>query len=144
MPLYQTSKDRGNETSALDKLIANMGIGSYEQVEDITAPVDAYLISEPGDRVALVEIKTRTNHMRDYGTLIIDKSKVDSLIAEAQSQAMVPVLLVQWADKTAMLDVAAYAPEAEVAKGGRYDRNDPNDIDDVYHFDIDLFEVIDG
>jgi hypothetical protein len=69
---------------------------------------------------------------------MISKHKIDTLIATAESLKIMPILAVKWTDAQGWIDLTKVAPiRTEV--GGRIDRNDPKDQEQVYHYPISRF-----
>ena len=79
------------------------------------------------DRKCVVEVKTRKNERNRYPTYMLSKNKYDTLCG-ATSHNMDALLAVQWTDQ---LGVIQLPTEHIVSTGGRYDRNDPMDVEQV-------------
>jgi Holliday junction resolvase len=91
MPRYQREKDREVEEQFID--MASIEGFRGELTPDVY-PWDVNLYE--GERLAwIVEVKRRAKR---YGTLNIDKSKIDRLEAHAALLGAAPMLVIKWGD----------------------------------------------
>lgn len=96
------------------------------------SPMDA-LFQQNGVNV-YAEIKRRRNASTRYTTLMIDKSKLDWCV-ENKCHG---IALIEWDDCIAWINLRE--PHT-VSKGGRYDRNDPYDIDTCCFYPVKNFTI---
>ena len=130
--LYVTERDTQNERSVIERLTTRLQCQfahfAYE------ASICDYIAIREGTAIALVEIKTRTTPHNNYPTYIIDQSKLDRLADTAQRLGLKPILVIWFTDDIYWIN--ATKRPWPVKPGGRNDRNDSNDIDQVYHIPV--------
>ena len=134
-PIYETKLNRSNEDNFRWEIATR-----WQCVISSLPPLSAAdsIAFNFGCATALLEIKCRTCQRNAYKTYIISKHKIDTLIATAESLKIMPILAVKWTDAQGWIDLTKVAPiRTEV--GGRIDRNDPKDQEQVYHYPISRF-----
>jgi hypothetical protein len=124
-PKYESEFDRGNQHYVLSKLEQAFGVPAERPIEEY-AGYDG-MFTFPDGRKCIVEVKVRRNERRRYPTYMLSKMKYDNLCAFAGSGGDA-LLAVQWTDELGVIQLPA---EHRVSTGGRYDRNDPMDIEQV-------------
>jgi hypothetical protein len=72
---------------------------------------------------------------------MISKKKIDSAKQLNRSTGLNTILVVKWTDELGYVSLNKDYPERQ---GGRYDRNDPADVETVVDIDILLFKNIGG
>ncbi len=104
-------------------------LGEFGQIDRVA--------SRNGDGVAFVEIKVSTYPAFEHPYFIsLKKTQAAKMINEITG---LPVFLaVCFTDEVRYLNL--HAAPYEVKPAGRYDRDDPNDIEDCAHFDMSLFK----
>lgn len=135
-PRYQRAHDIENERAALAKFCA------HAKCEAVKLPMEARadsMLVRNGKAKVIVEVKTRRNERLKYSTYMLSQDKYTAL-CEWESKGFLPVLLVQWTDALGCVRVPV---EHVVSIGGRYDRGDPKDVENVVLISTDKFEVID-
>lgn len=104
--------------------------------DDGSACADFYIIDEASNKVVgFLECKNRKysfDHMNKMGGLFLSKNKYDHLMRWVES-GYKAVLLVSFLDSMWFLPLSK-SHSTKHGKGGRKDRNDPNDFGDVVYF----------
>lgn len=124
-PKYESEADRGNQHYVLSKLERAFGIPAERPTEEF-ASYDGVFTFNKG-RKCVVEVKVRRNERRRYPTYMLSKMKYD-ILCEFAAQGADALLAVQWTDELGVIQIPA---EHSVSTGGRYDRNDPMDVEQV-------------
>jgi len=135
-PMYQQAHDLVNERSALAKFCARIGCEAVKL--PMEARADSMLVRNGAAKV-VVEVKTRRNERLKYPTYMVSQDKYVAL-CEWGTKGFMPILLVQWTDTLGYVHVPV---EHKVSVGGRYDRGDPKDIENVVLINIDAFNIVD-
>ena len=135
-PLYESRKDLFEESKVATKLSQLWNCNLFKMPK--TSSVDFVSIRE-GEAVGFVEIKNRTNKKNKYSTYMISKKKIDSAKQINKSTGLNTILVVKWADELGYVPLNKDYPERQ---GGRYDRNDPADVETVVDIDILLFRTL--
>lgn len=137
-PRYETQADRDNE-KAVEKQIETWASCTLKKTAS-----QHYLDWEAyrnGKLVALMEFKKRSNPRLQYPTYMVAKKKIDRGKIES-AKAQVPfIFLVQWTDGLHYLLIDDDTPMT-IGNGGRTDRNDRFDIEQMAYFDTTLFKLI--
>jgi len=132
MPRWETPEDLRREKIVACGIADQYGMKARKCPPN--APVDYAL--EGGGITSFIEIKVRKNASTLYPTLLVDLSKYNNLIElNLRYDKCEFYLVVCWTDRTGYFPIPC---EHTVKRGGRYDRNDPNDIEQVAHFDTSL------
>lgn len=139
-PQYETEADRVREAKAVKKFTDRYLDTTAEKLE-YGASADYRVINE-GRPVAYIEVKTRTCTSYQYKTYHISKAKLIALTRLGERDGLRPLLLVQWKDKTGVISVKKFLDNATYTRGGRYDRNDSFDIEEMAEVDISLFTIL--
>ena len=136
-PKYESEADRGNQHYVMSKLERAFGLSGYTPDEEYAFYDGVFTF---GDRKCVVEVKVRKNERSRYPTYMLSKAKYDSLCSMVE-QGADALLAVQWTDQ---LGVIQLPTEHRVSKGGRYDRNDPMDVEEVVLIPIRKFKRVPG
>ena len=135
-PRYESPEDVTNEFSAIGKFAALFPGATVTRLSDEGR---GFAMLYKGTEAKLVvDVKTRTNSVYKYPTFMISKSKYDALRAYA-ARGITAGLLVQWVD---MLGFALVPVEHTTSRGGRYDRGDIKDIEEVVLIPVSKFERV--
>ena len=137
-PLYETQKDLFEESKIATALSQLWNCNLFKMPKK--SSVDFVSIRK-GEAVGFVEIKKRTNKKNKYSTYMISKKKIDSAKQLNRSTGLNTILVVKWTDELGYVSLNKDYPERQ---GGRYDRNDPADVETVVDIDILLFKNIGG
>lgn len=150
-PRYESDQDLSNEERVIRE-ISEYAECDYEKggkwdhfdfrVRSIRNPLN----------VTLSEVKVRTNDRGAYPTYMISAQKIIGLVEQARREGAWAVLVVKWSD-TGPMGINLYDPgkgNTELLNsqfcglefGGRLDRNDPKDVELVFHFKVDRFRVL--
>jgi hypothetical protein len=135
-PLYESQKDLFEESKIATALSQLWNCNLFKMPK--TSSVDFVSIRK-GEAVGFVEIKNRTNKKNKYSTYMISKKKIDSAKQINKSTGLSTILVVKWADELGYVPLNKDYPERQ---GGRYDRNDPADVETVVDIDILLFRTL--
>lgn len=134
-PKYESEADRGNQHYVVSKLERAFGLDAELPTEEF-AHYDAMFPFS--DRPCVVEVKVRRNERNRYPTYMLSRTKYTSLCAMSE-QGVGALLAVQWTDQ---LGVIQLPTEHTVSTGGRYDRNDPMDIEQVVLIPVKKFKRV--
>lgn len=124
-PKYESEGDRYNQHHVLLKLERAFGLPVEHPSEEFASYDGVFTFG--GGRKCVVEVKVRRNERRRYPTYMLSKMKYDRL-CEFVEQGVDALLAVQWTDQLGVIQIPA---KHTVSTGGRYDRNDPMDIEQV-------------
>ena len=133
-PTYELGHDLNNERAALNKFCRELDCDFISLPK--AARADSILFRDGNARI-VVEVKVRKNERMKYTTSMISQHKYLALCDWA-NRGFISVLLVQWADDLGYVTIPV---EHTVSVGGRYDRGDPKDIENVVHIDIGKFST---
>ena len=113
-PTYQTQDDLNNETSVLSEfetfLLDDLYFGTEGPVKNdfwsIKSPDFScydYVLTcgdedEPGNPIALIEVKQRNYKSKSFPTYKISKKKIDNIIRESYKDSIMSMLIVKWTD----------------------------------------------
>lgn len=137
-PIYESQQDRDNE------LTVQKQIETWASCILKKLPYNRYIDWEAyrqGVMVALVEFKQRRNPRRQYPTYMVSLAKWNNGIRMSK-EADVPFLLcVKWTDGLHFILVNEHTP-ITTGTGGRYDRGDSADVEQMAYIDTSLFKPI--
>lgn len=134
-PRYETDADLAREKAAVAVLCDALGCGAVKL--PLASRADA-LLHHDGEAKTIVEFKYRRTRRGAYPTYMIGRGKYDALCAWT-SLGFKAALLVEWADQLAYVMVPI---EHDTGEGGRTDRGDEHDIEEVVFIDVDKFNTI--
>ena len=99
-----------------------------------------YLVERNGHSSAWVEVKVRTNPMKQYDTMMVSLHKLLAGKHLTDTTGLPCFLVVQWTDATGFVNINECASTLKM--GGRADRNDSQDRDPCLYIDIDQFQEL--
>lgn len=134
-PKYESAADRGNQYHVLSKLEHAFGVGAHLPTEEYAFYDGVFNL---GGTKCVVEVKVRKNERNRYPTYMLSKMKYDTL-CNVTEQGADALLAVQWTDQ---LGVIQLPTEHTVSTGGRYDRNDSRDIEQVVLIPVKKFKRV--
>lgn len=134
-PKYESAGDRSNQHYVVSKLERAFCMDAELPTEEF-AFYDA--VFPFASRKCVVEVKVRRNERNRYPTYMLSKMKYDALCG-AVEQGMGALLAVQWTDQLGVIEIPA---EHRVDTGGRYDRNDPMDVEQVVLIPVRKFKRV--
>ena len=137
-PIYESSTDISNEEMLAEHLVLRWKLDGWKR-NPTMYPIDISFIKD-GAITGFAEIKCRTVPKDRYETYMISASKVMSANSLSRVTRLSCLLVVKWADYLGWIDLIKVQPKF-VAWGGRSDRQDPQDMEPVIHFDIDDFRM---
>lgn len=134
-PMYETEEDLDREWMAVQEF------STHTSTFPVKLPIGAradYMLCRGRDGKAVVEVKCRKNPRSAYPTYMLSKAKYDALCDWA-AMGFYVALLVHWEDDIGYVSIPV---EHEISKGGRWDRNDPKDVEPVVMIDVGKFKLI--
>lgn len=139
-PTYETPQDRRNQgdvAASLERItgLRLIGLPQHSRVDYVGA-------DHEGQAKALFEIKRRGVSWKTYPTLMLSLNKAAAMIELERLTSLPANLVVQWDDALGIVRPAKVADQLSISKGGRWDRGDAQDVEDVVHFDIELFTML--
>ena len=99
------------------------------------------MLTPDGSVISWVEIKVRTNPIRQYPTYMISMKKLRTAMECYRETRKDVFLLVRWSCCTVGRISLLERPDS-VGQGGRVDRGDPQDVEIVAYYDINRFLVL--
>tara|TARA_R110000824_G_scaffold97051_5_gene231933 strand:+ start:6694 stop:7125 length:432 start_codon:yes stop_codon:yes gene_type:complete len=130
-PIYETDENKKEEKS-IGKIISRIWKSEVWKLPPLANCGDL-LLAKSNELVAIVEIKRRYNEMSRYDTYMISKGKLERIFEVAEKLEVVPLVVVQFSDFLAYFNAGHALEIGTVAVGGRYDRDDPQDTEEVVH-----------
>lgn len=137
-PIYENEANRQAEKVAAKKIEA------WANCELTKMPYKDHIdwkATRNGELVALIEFKQRTNKRQQYATYMVAHKKWLNGLAMASKYGVPFLLCIQWTDGLHYLVCKDDTPVI-VASGGRTDRNDKRDIEQMVYIDTSLFKMI--
>ena len=141
-PIYETDEHRLAERSTADIIAAMYKLNMIPMPSK--SQVDFMGWSEEKNRVrAFFEIKRRKVNRLRYNTLMLSLHKVVAMDELERTTGIPVILAVTWNDGTGLLRISKVERPLGIEIGGRWDRNDTQDVEPVVHFDVNKFNMID-
>ena len=137
MMIYETDDDRANESDIFGTVTKKYNC-KLEKCEQL-AYADGYLLYKDESRGAVVEVKKRNNTHNRYPTYMLSANKHRNLIDISTSQNIPALLFVGFTDGIYATKLKSEYP---TAKGGRYDRNNPHDVENCVYIPMNEFKQI--
>lgn len=134
-PIYETQESLKDEQSFGDL------IQTVWKCELIKMPIQYgidYCCYRNSTLVGFVELKNRTCTKDKYPTYIISLSKYLKAKEFSRSLGKPTNLCVRWTDQSGYVRLDTI-DDPSISQGGRYDRNDWQDVEPVLHIDINSF-----
>lgn len=134
-PRYETDRDLTAEHAVATR------ISGHLKADFIKLPLNSradYIFHDGNKIKAVVEIKRRTNTREKYDTYMLSRGKYDGLLNWSK-MGFNAALFVEWSDALGYIKIPAPYTEGT---GGRYDRNDPHDVESVVLISTALFKSI--
>jgi hypothetical protein len=139
-PIYQSNQDAANADSAIRTfaLATPWVVRRAKNLREFD-----YVLADQisGERKAIVEVKTRFNPRNQYSTYMISKFKVDTCVRVAKEYELPFLLVVNWMDDMGWVRIEQEG-EYPHATGGRFDRRDSQDVEQVYHIPVKKFRTL--
>jgi len=132
--LYETAEDRQVESSVARKLGDAWNVEVWSFVPQVTT--GDLLLGRDGVLKAICEVKRRYNPIGAYPTYIISRAKLERVALLARITKSKGLIVIQFDDALAWYN-AEEALDYPSSIGGRYDRQDPNDVEQMTHIPID-------
>ena len=102
-----------------------------------------FIAKKKGSVYAFLELKNRTCTKNQYGTYIISLSKYLKAKLIYQFLGARTLLCVKWTDQSGSVCLSDLeSDQLDISIGGRYDRDDWQDVEPLINIDISNFNVI--
>jgi hypothetical protein len=135
-PLYERPEHRLREAAVVARLVTLFGA---DHVKFGLAAVCDVLLIAASRPMRLIEVKVRTNPAGAYPTYMLSRRKYEDLLVLKKHLGAPVALVVQWSDRAGILELPA---PYRLATGGRSDRGDPLDQEQVCHFQTPDFSTL--
>ena len=135
-PIYENIDDISNEERLAEHLMLRWELDGWKRNPPMY-PIDISFMKD-GVIKGFAEIKCRNCSADTYKTYMISASKVIAAQSLTKATGLDCYLVVKW---TVSLGWISLIRPKFVAWGGRSDRQDPQDMEPVIHFDIDDFRM---
>lgn len=132
---YETEEDLVNERQVIEALRRASGLDAIKLPENSRAD---YLMHAGGRASSVVEIKCRNVSSARWPTYMISRAKYEALLGWVD-RGFKAAIAVRWTDCIGLCPVPA--PHT-VEQGGRFDRGDAFDIEEMVHIDMKHFTII--
>lgn len=141
-PIYETDKDIKAQRDVADILESSWKCQAVSLPK--LYPADYAMCRQDRRILSLVEIKCRpTVDSDDYATYMLSASKLIALDHIASSLNVPAILVVKWRDKIGYTDLTRRLAKTETFfMGGRYDRDDPDDLEPIVHIPLEDFKFL--
>lgn len=137
-PIYESQHDRDNEA------IVQKQVEAWARCSLTKQPYNRYLDWEAhrdNTLVALMEFKQRKNPRLQYPTYMVAHTKWMNGLRMSGDAGVPFILFVKWTDGLFYLHVREDTP-ITVASGGRWDRGDKADVEQMAYVNTSLFKPI--
>ncbi len=139
-PVYETQSDRDGEREIVIQ-ICDAWSCVAEKGRHLGF-VDYYLYKPKTNLIAVIEIKNRKSlSLNRFSSYMISKTKITNGLNIANELAVPYLLVVNFAESLMFAEIKKGYKFKE-SMGGRKDRGDPNDIEEVVFIPISLFKPI--
>lgn len=128
-PTYETDLDRSNEESVIG-VIAKLSMCDHMKLPK--AYRADYVLIKNGRPVCIVEIKCRNVSIDKYETIMISAHKRMECVMLANELRCEVRLVIRYTDGIYAIDFKQEPDWSSV--GGRWDRNDQQDVEIVHHY----------
>lgn len=136
-PFYETHGDLQNEKQVVDYLATQWDMIAFKL--PIRYNLD-FAFFRGNTLVALAEIKCRTFESTKYPTCMICATKRMHAIQLSQTLGVPALLIYRFTDSIKYIDFGQI--QDEVKLGGRKDRNDPQDMGIMIHYNLDRMKDV--
>ena len=133
-PLYETNADKANETKFMQRVCRHLKCDLRQMPTAMRYDFEAY---RDGKLVAMIEYKRRTCKSGSYPSYMISAHKIDTITEAAEKAKCKFILFVEWTDALKWVEPAR--TRKVLSKGGRKDRDDPHDQEEVYLIPVTSF-----
>lgn len=107
--------------------------------EDCYAPI-GWRLKVNDMPVCLCEIKCRDNTKERYPTYMLSLSRVEDMLEKSRQQKLPLFLIVHWTNVVGGIELTTVP--ADIRNGGRYDRGDARDEEEVCHWPHQEFALL--
>lgn len=140
-PRYQTKEQKDTAEQACSTFANKFKLGYFLLPESYGVNFGLTHLAN-NQLCGFAEVRSRNVYMDAYDTTIISLNKIKrGLYLSNIADANLPfVLVIVWKDKIGYIDVRK--AKYEVLVGGRFDRGDPKDREELAHFQVCDFKVL--
>jgi len=136
-PIYESSADRAAEAHVIRKLAEREQGVQFVKLPRLS--VIDYMVVSNGEVKALVEIKNRRNAADKYPTYIISERKLKDGLELSKLLNVPFIVIVSWLQDVRWVKIKQLYP---AKTGGRYDRGDVQDVEQVCHIPVSDFKQL--
>ncbi len=140
-PIYEQLEDRERQARVAAELCE-----AWDLIDIFPLPplaVCDFLMLRPDSSLALAELKCRSTRSLHYPTLHLSKHKLDRIVIVSCALKMPFFLIVQWVDGIFWQEITPTdLPMLKTAIGGRDDRGDAADREQVYEIPATSFQPL--
>lgn len=136
-PRYETHQDRENAARVINKIARKI----QRQVKPLSNehPVN-FALYNGGRLVKFVDVRCRRNTMWQYPTVMMSQRRLDRALQFAKQHGVALMVVVEWKDRLGYLRVDS-TDKFERKMGGRSDRMDEADIEQLYYVPVGAFKL---
>jgi len=140
-PIYENA-----ETIRAERILAHTISGRWNCTPEKLPRKYAvdYALLRHGKLVAWAEFKSRSFEQSTYGTYMISLMKLREGAALSRLTGKPFYLVVEWTDVVGWCQIPLTLENYFIGIGGRFDRNDPEDLEPVVHIPITDFAIMIG
>lgn len=140
-PRYETKQDVVNETVVMDRVVAEFPQPHIYVKLPLSYQIDYAVYRQSDNKMRMVcEIKVRDITIDTYHSLILSAHKVHCLV-DWFLRKVPAVLFFQLNDGLYHYKVTTSIYAMSIKRGGRFDRNDWQDVEPVYHIPVDQLKL---
>jgi hypothetical protein len=132
-PRYETAADRARELTVAEAFAKAKSLDIRKMPHGHRADFE---LRREGNLIGYIEIKTRTCNSNTYGTYHISKDKLLALKSLGDRENTKVALVVRWKDRIGYITVKTVLDNASFKMGGRWDRGDKFDVEEMAEVDI--------
>jgi hypothetical protein len=139
-PTYETEADRSREEQVAEYLESRWGLARRKL--PIKDRFDYAFLDKSRHIDRYVEIKCRSHNIGKYPTIMLSSSKVLTAKAVSFFLGIPCYLVVRFGDGTIHSVIMSAGGHLPPEIGGRFDRGDPQDVEPVVHYPVNLLELV--
>lgn len=134
MPQYESEADRQVEASMWGMLEEALGGKLYKLPQQYG--LDWMLATHDGIVLKWVELKARSHPYGTYDRYSISMSKVQRALAMEELTGKPSILVVRYLNAVYVAYFRSFLQHGEILVGGRKDRDDPQDVEPMWHLPV--------
>ena len=137
-PRYESRQDRENEAQIIQDFC---GIYGYDVERQEDRRRVNYFCYRGEELKLIVEVKSRNNRRDHYPDVMFSKRKWDSGLRLSEKHGVPFMIIIRWTDFTGGISNRMAEPD-RIGRGGRSDRGDPADKEQMVYFATSKFRQI--